>query len=126
MTTINDTVDQALTTAGYGQYRSYAQPVVTALVNREEQIVGRLIEFATQNGMAEGDVRDALRGLDMQVPTPPTAAAATVTASSGATTAPASAGTPGSDDDPVLRMLSDIQQQIAGLTEFARRNGYSG
>lgn len=119
MTTINETVEQTLRGAGYGQYMSYAQPVVTALVDREHRIVGELITFARQNGLSEEQARSALSSCGMEVP----AVRAVPTAATPMQTADAPGDT---EADPVLRMLGDIQTTLAGLTQFARDNGYTG
>ena len=114
MSTIHEVVHQSLQRSGRSQYADYAAPVVTDLVNREHQIVGQLIQFGTQQGLSENAVREALTNCGMEVPAvravPETTMAEPMTDS----------------DDPVVRMLTDIQNQLSGLTQFARDNGYSG
>lgn len=118
MTTINECVQQSLTQNGFGQYSNYATPVVRSLVDREHQIVGRLIQFGTQQGLNETTLRTALTECGMEVPAPQPVQAVPAMAQNDATADPSA--------DPVLRMLGDIQTQIAGLTQFARDNGYRG
>jgi hypothetical protein len=107
LTTINETVEQSLASAGYGTYMSYARPVVAALVNREQEICGHLIRFGTEQGLAENQVRDLLSNIGMEVPIPETEPDA-------------------EPEDDVSSVLSRIEQSLAGLTQFARDNGYTG
>lgn len=110
MTTIQETVDQSLSAAGYGSYGQYARPVVTALVDREQQIVGRLIEFAQSTDLDVEQVRGALQECGMHMPPAPVAET---------TQAPAAEG-------DLAATLGRIEQALTGLTAFARQNGYNG
>jgi hypothetical protein len=111
LTSINETVTQTMTDRGYQSYLSYAQPVVTALVNREQEICGHLIQFATQNGLSEEQARDTLRNIGMEVPTPQPMQQS-------------EQEQPQQDD--LAAVLSRIENTLSGLTQFARDNGYNG
>jgi len=120
VTTINETVQQSLSQAGYGQYQRYATPVVTALVNREQEIAGRLLQFAEGSDLDVNAVRSALTDCGMHMPQPQVQAMTT-------------AQSEDTDADPLTATLGRIEQAltaqntaISNLTEFARRNGYSG
>lgn len=118
MQNVRDTVLDTLRVAGYGSYSQYAEPVITALEGREADICGVLIEYATQQGMSRTNVESALRQAGMNVPVPqdvPAPAPAAVPMQSTENTG-----------DPVLDALREIQNSIAGLTAFARENGYRG
>jgi pyrimidine deaminase RibD-like protein len=119
VTSIHETVQQSLNASGYGQYQTYAAPVITALVDREHQIVGHLVQFARDKGLSEAEARQALAQCGMDVPTVQAVSYADAPAPAVPTPEPES-------DDPVLRMLGDIQRQLASLTQFARDNGYQG
>lgn len=112
MTTIQETVQQSLSNAGYGGYMQYAQPVITDLVNREQQICGRLIQFAHDGDLDVDAVRNALVECGLTMPVETVQATENVQA-------PAS-------DDALAATLGRIEQALSGLTEFARRNGYNG
>src|SRR6478609_2947092 len=107
MTTIQETVDQGLATAGLSGYANHARPVVTALVAREEGIVGRLIQFAQNSALDVAAVRTALSEAGLQVPVEApaeTAAAQTV----GQTV-----------DAGIAAALARIEQTMNGLVTFA-------
>lgn len=55
MTSIQETVDQTLSTAGLSGYARQAQPVVDALTKREQDIANELIRFATDQGLSRAD-----------------------------------------------------------------------
>lgn len=114
MSTINQTVTETLAATGYGSYNQYAAPVVTALVNREQEIVGRLLTFAEQTDLDVDTVRTALGEAGMHMP--PQAAQAPQTADGG---------TAGATGD-LAATLGRIEQALSGLTQFARQNGYGG
>lgn len=114
MTTINETVEQSMNAAGLGGYRNNVAPVVTALINREQQIVGNLLTFAQNSDLDVAAVRNSLAdaGLHMPVEAP---------------AAPEAAATVGQQVDAgVAAALARIEQALTGLTTFARRNGYNG
>lgn len=110
MTTINETVEQTMRNRGYGSYMSYAEPVITALVNREQEICGHLIRFGTEQGLAEDQTRDLLRNVGMAVPEPE----------------PETTQAPQAEGNDLAAVLSRIENTLSGLTQFARDNGYNG
>jgi hypothetical protein len=125
VTTIDETVQTTLRSAGYGSYSQYATPVVTALVDREQQIVGRLIEFAQSTDLDVDRVRTALADAGMHMP--PTRLMNVA--------APATEATPRMDGDPaqseateqdLTAVLGRIEEALSGLTGFAREHGYRG
>lgn len=126
MTTINETVQTTLSNAGYGQYQQYAAPVVTALVNREQEIVGRLIQFAERSDLDVSQVREALVGCGMHMPVERAPEPETMQApmQTGEAT-PVGAGVEQALVG-ISNTLAGITATLNGLTEFARRNGYSG
>lgn len=107
--TIQDTVQQSLNSAGYGSYQQYAAPVVTALVNREQEIVGRLIQFAEGSDLDVNAVRQALDECGMHMP----AQQQNQQATSGET-------------PDLAQTLVNINNTLAGLAQFARQHGYQG
>lgn len=109
MSTIQETIQQSLQDAGYGGYRQYAQPVVTALVDREQRIAGRLIEFAQNSDLDVDAVKSALQECGMTMPVETQQDTATATS-----------------DDSLAQTLGRIEQALTGLTAFARQNGYTG
>lgn len=111
MTTINETVQTSLTAAGRGEYLGYAEPVITALVNREQEIVGNLLTFAQNSDLDPEAVRATLAEAGLHMPPAPQVAENTQ--------APTAEG-------DVASALGRIEQALTGLTEFARRNGYNG
>lgn len=117
MSTIQETVDQSLSAAGYGSYGQYARPVVTALVDREQQIVGRLIEFAQHSDLNVDEVRNALTQAGMMMPPAPEP---TPAQGWNQTVDPASG------EGDLAGTLARIEQALTGLTQFARQNGYNG
>ncbi len=128
MTTINETVQTTLANSGYGNYAQYAQPVVTALVNREQEIVGRLIQFAERSDLDVSQVREALVGCGMHMPP---AQPTQVNMQAPSDPMQATEATPvGAGVEQALvgisNTLAGITATLNGLTEFARRNGYSG
>lgn len=116
MTTINETVQSAMNTAGLSGYTQHVAPVVTALVNREQQIVGSIIEVARNSDLDVNAVRSTLANAGLHMPAEPTQVldAEPVTL------------TPGGQDMDIAAVLARIETTLAGLTTFARRNGYSG
>jgi hypothetical protein len=100
---INDTVNTGLRNAGLTQYADQAAPIVTALVQREEQGIARLIEVAKAEGLSEAKVRAAFNDLGAHVP--------------------AEAAAEGGD---VERRLSALERTVERAVAFARRNGFPG
>lgn len=70
MSNIQNTVHQSLNDAGYGQYASYAGPVVTALEERENEIVTNLRRVATEKGLGEREVNGILEAVGLLEPEP--------------------------------------------------------
>lgn len=99
MTTINDTVTQAMNQNGLRQYTGQAEPVVAALVQREQQIYTGIVDKGVAMGADRGQVEQALADLGLHAPT---AAAA------------------GAGDD------GDLNDKVARLEAFARRHGFAG
>lgn len=114
MSTINEVVDQTLQANGRGEYAQYAAPVVTALVNREQEIVGTLIEFAQNSDLDVEGVRSALAQAGLHMPV----------AAQQEDVAAATVGE--SLDAGIASALARIEQVLTGLTTFARANGYRG
>lgn len=121
MTTINDTVAEAMNANGLSGYTSHVAPVVTALVNREQQIVGSIIEVARNSDLDVNTVRTTLAnaGLHMPAEAPAAPAAPAATEASGQTVG-------GAVDAGLAQVLNRIDQTLNGLVAFARRNGYNG
>lgn len=117
MTTISETVLGTLRERGYGQYSSYATPVIDALVQREASIVDNIMEFATAQGLSREQAREACRTAGLSVPDPePT---------------PITQGQEGGGDlaATLARIeagMNSMNQQVSSLTRFARDNGYTG
>lgn len=109
--TIESTVETSLRTAGYSTYLRQAQPVVDALVAREQAICEKLLDFASENGAETDEVTELLTSLGLSLkPEEPE-------------TVPA--GFAGEQTD-VATALASIQRSLEGLTAFARQNGYRG
>lgn len=100
MSTIQETVENALGTNYTRQYRPHVDRVVNALVEREQGIASAVLDAAADQGVDQDAAVGALTDAGMHVPT---------------TSADAS-----SDE------VASLRQQVADLTEFARRNGYRG
>lgn len=127
MSTINTVVHDTLVNRGYGQYMSYADPVIEALVQREQQIAEHLINASRALDLDPSVVHGALADAGMHVPNGAEPAEPVIgsLASMRAAREDDDAPEPQQEQqDPVLRMLADIQEQIANLTGFARQHGY--
>lgn len=110
--TVQSTVEEGLRTAGYSTYLRQAQPVVDALVAREQAICESLLDFAETNGASTDEVTEFLTGLGLSLKPeePETAAEA-----------------PAQEGDALARIeasLSTLTATVTSLTDFARRNGY--
>lgn len=68
--TIEGTVEQVLTARSLGSYRSQAQPVIDALVTREQALSKALIDQASEVDLSENEVRSILAGIGMHVAEP--------------------------------------------------------
>ena len=111
--TIEATIEGALRTAGLSSYQRQAQPVITALVEREQGMAEKLVTYAIDNGASEEEVTQMLKDLGMSVKDPePETVEAPAAEANGQT--------------DVAAALANIQQTLEGLTSFARANGYRG
>lgn len=91
---INDTVTAELRNRGLNAYATQAEPVVTALVQREEGIADEIIEAARSEGINPDQVRTVLTNAGMHVATPTTAAAGTA-------------------DDDLERRVAQLEQELS-------------
>lgn len=66
---IREVITDGLNRQSLGQYTRHAEPIVSALEDRESAIADSLIEFATENGMSREAAVSAMRntGLTMKV-----------------------------------------------------------
>lgn len=112
---INDTVQQALQTAGYGSYMTYAQPVIAALTEREQAISQALLDQAEEMDIDQEDIREALEAAGLSVKEPEVEEDEETEESSDT-------GAMGR----IEQMLTSLTGRIDSLTEFARSNGYRG
>lgn len=110
MTTINETVEQGMRNAGFGQYVTQARPIVQALVEREQTIAKGLADAAAQNGI---DRREAVRifeGLGIHTPVEQAQAAQ---AADG--------------EQDLATMVRQLAETVGNLVTFARdRAGFRG
>jgi hypothetical protein len=145
MQDVRSTVLETLDRSGYGSYTQYAEPVITALVNRERDICGVLIEYATREGMDRNAIERALAHTGMAVPSGPTPvqqASAPVQqtqqqpwqqpqqqsqsyAAQPPTQQPQQNQQQG-EESSVQQMLGQIQNTLSGLVAFARNHGFNG
>lgn len=102
MTTINDTVNQSLAANGLGNYAQQAQPVKDALLKREQDMAGALLEAATAQGISPEDATRVFEGVGMHLPTAQ------------------------ADDPQEAVTLDQLAQSVAALVAFARTNGFRG
>jgi len=70
MTNIRETVTTSLQSAGYGQYTSYAAPVIEALEQREAQAVEVLTSYAEGQGLSFETIRPVLEEAGLVEPLP--------------------------------------------------------
>jgi hypothetical protein len=116
MTSINETVTDALQSAGLGSYASRATPVVNALIEREQRLYTGIVDAARDADLNPDLVTNLLSGLGMAAP---------------------SAQQPGQmyavpvdevddEEEDVDVRVDNLQQRINSLEAFARANGYSG
>lgn len=71
MTTLNETISQSLRQAGLTGYERQAQPVVAALVAREQQITAGLLDAAQQAGVNRNEAARTFEGLGLTMPAQP-------------------------------------------------------
>jgi len=117
---ISDTIQQALQTAGYGSYMSYARLVIEALESREKAIASQLIDYAVDNDASEEEVRTYIAETGMSVPDPEVEEEETEDEES--TEESSDTGAMGR----IEQLLTNLTGQVDGLTQFARNNGYRG
>lgn len=101
MPNITDTINQSMQQAGLTRYTRQAQPVINALVQREQEIAGRLLDEAQNMGANRADVVRLFEGVGMSLPV-------------------------GQDAQGTGTEVADLRRQVDALTTFARRNGYTG
>jgi len=70
MTNIRETITTSLQSAGYGQYTSYAAPVIEALEQREAQAVEVLTSYAVGQGLSFEQIRPVLEEAGLVEPLP--------------------------------------------------------
>jgi hypothetical protein len=68
MASIQETVADALTARGQGSYLSYAEPVIAALVRREQAIFSDIVAAAVDGGYSSQDVRLVLTEAGLTAP----------------------------------------------------------
>jgi 2-hydroxychromene-2-carboxylate isomerase len=115
---IRETVQTALDRAGYGQYSTYAAPILAALEEREQGIADSIRDAADQAGLS--DQADAILsevGLPDRKVVEPEPLYDTGNVSTGFDMA--------SLNDALERALRPIQDQVHRLTEAARSRGIS-
>jgi hypothetical protein len=109
--TIETTIEGALRTAGLSAYQRQAQPVITALVEREQAIAEKILDYAEDQGANTDEVTSLLTSLGVALkPEEPETEAVAEPAGQG----------------DVATALANIQRTLDSLTQFARSNGYRG
>lgn len=113
--TIESTVENALVSAGFSTYLRQAQPVVQALVEREQAIAEKLLDYAGDAGASTDEVTELLTSLGVSLkPEEPEVAETAI-------------DDPGTGDNArIASALERIEQRLDSLTAFARNNGYRG
>lgn len=114
---ITDLVRQHLDGAGLRSYARQAEPIITALIQREQNLARAIIEYAGQAGLPQGEAVSALQGLGMHV-----AGVQPVQTMTGTVASAVEQNQAGDLD--VAAALARINTQLDRLTEFARANGY--
>lgn len=107
MSSITEVASAQMERVGFRSYVGQAQPVLRALEDREAEIVRNLTSAATNLGLPEAEARDLLRECGLTVPV-------FTVQNQGQ----------GGEDTPAW--AQQIMQRLDSLTDFARRNGYSG
>jgi hypothetical protein len=67
MSTIRETIEGRLREAGLSNYARQAEPVVTALEEREADISMRLADYAVDKGLSSNEATELLSSLGMQI-----------------------------------------------------------
>jgi len=114
MSTIEETVRQALRDDRREDYMAYAGRVIEYLTTRERDISDKLMDAAeTELDIERSEVRNILVDVDMEV-TPETAP---------------TNGEAAADQDSLAQIMATLEQiagKVDGLAQFARQNGYTG
>lgn len=106
---IPETIDTMLAQQGLGGYARQAAPIKDALVQRERDMAGALLEAAVAQGIDYDEASRTFEGLGMHLPTAP-------------------AVDPAVDDRVTehAQALADQRREIDALKAFARANGFTG
>jgi|SoiMethySBSTD1v2_1073268.scaffolds.fasta_scaffold08041_10 hypothetical protein len=127
MQDVRSTITQAMQNYGLSQYVGQAEPVITALVNRERDICGVLIEFATQQGLPRERAEQALQHAGLATPGPTMSTQSAYVPAQPQSQVTETAFTPNdAPQEEIMAALRGLQETVAGLTAFARENGYQG
>lgn len=65
---VRETIGRSLSANNLGSYMSQAEPVITALEEREVYLAGEIADAAEENGMARRDTLSVLAEIGMSVP----------------------------------------------------------
>lgn len=65
---VRETISRSLSANNLGSYMSQAEPVITALEEREVYLAGEIADAAEENGMARRDTLSVLAEIGMSVP----------------------------------------------------------
>lgn len=65
---VRETISRSLNANNLGSYMGQAEPVVTALEEREVYLAGEIADAAEENGMARRDTLGVLAEIGMSVP----------------------------------------------------------
>lgn len=103
MSTIQNTVQSALSDNGLGQYASHAEPVVAALQEREDAIVQALREVASSKGLGSHETDILLETVGLIEPTPEPE--------------------PASDNGDLAAQVERLARQVNALITAAGRHG---
>ncbi len=104
---IRETVSQTLPQ----QYLSYGGDAISALEQREQQIVTGLTEFARSKGLDDDEIREAFASVGLTMPEPPSALGAETSESGDHTL------------QQVLQEVRNLAQRIESASQQASRHG---
>lgn len=107
MSTIRETVHDSLRSSGRQQYLSYADGVIRALEQREQQITATLRQAAQQRGLNGSEIDNLFVQVGLTQRPQPMA------------TTP---NTPG-DEQAILDEVRALRQEVAALRNAAQRHG---
>lgn len=110
MSTIRNTVSEALTAAGYGSYMTYAEPVIDALEEREDAIVTEIEAVAREKGLVEHEVAAIMERVGLVEPTPEPVAEVADPDNQG-------------DLATVLAAIESLRQEVTAIKNAAARHG---